>query len=159
MKKGIVRKGDRMDEVIISRQSVCMGDDLESHTISYPIRNDTTFSGVFLELIQRKYFPCIDGNDVVWMLHYNGEDLLSWKTKENKLYSRFVTNEPAVLSMRNGSESMPLHFIYFSSTDKRAKQIFDMFEGQKFHIWSEGFMPEYESYKIPRRIEAEWLKK
>ena len=37
---------------------------------------------------------------------------------------------------------------------KSESDIFTGFSGLKFHIWHEGFMPEYESYHIPQAIEA-----
>ena len=50
------------------------------------------------------------------------------------------------------------NFCYYSSPIKRAQHIFTGFSGLKFHIWHEGFMPEYESYHIPQAIEDDWRK-
>ena len=145
-------------EITVSRQSVCMGDDIDDHTVTYTIEKDTTFSLLFRDLIRQNYFPSIDGNDVVWVLHCAEDDLVSWKTKENAVYSRFVTEEPTILSVERWETATAIHFRYYSPPIKRAQQIFKMFDGKKFHIWHEGFMPEYESYHIPESVENDWRK-
>lgn len=144
-------------EITINRESVCMGDDTDDHTITHAIEQTTTFSGLFRELIQQKYFPGVFGNDVVWVLHCGGDDLVSWKTREDKLYSRFVTEEPAILSVKCWTTAA-IHFSYYSPPIKRARQIFKMFDGKKFHIWHEGFMSEHETYHVSERVEEDWRK-
>ena len=84
----------------ICRESVCMADDVDSHTRTYTIEPTTTFIDIFLDLIKQKYFPSVFGNDVVWTLFCGDDDLMSWKTKENKLYNRFVDEEPTILSSK-----------------------------------------------------------
>lgn len=113
---------------------------------------------VFLDLIKQKYFPGVFGNDVVWTLFCDDADLISWKTKENKLYSRFVDGEPAIISVKRWATAGHINFCYYSPPIKRAQQIFTRFDGLKFHIWHEGFMPEYESYHIPQVVEDDWRK-
>lgn len=145
-------------EITVSRQSVCMGDDIDDHTIARTIEQATTFSALFRDLIEHRYFPSIDGNDVVWVLHCGGDDLISWKTKEDNLYSRFVTEEPAILSVNRWKTAAAVHLSYYSPPMKRAQQIFRMFDGKQFHIWHEGFMSEYKTYHIPKSVEEEWRK-
>ena len=142
--------------ITICRQSVCMADDGENHVISYRVLPSTTFSDIFQDLISRAYFPRISGNDVVWTLFCGNDDLISWKTKENQFYSRFVAGEPAILSVKCRM-SPAIDFRYYSPPIKRAQQIFLRFHGSKFHLWHEGFGPEYKSYAIPRQVEAKWL--
>lgn len=143
-------------KITVSRQSVCMGDDIDDHTITQDIDTDTTFSALFRVLIKQGYFPNIAGNDVVWVLKCGADDLVSWKTKEDKLYSRFVTEEPSFLNVNRWKDIAAVHFRYYSPPIKRAQEIFKMFDGKKFHIWHEGFMSEYESYCIPETIEDSW---
>lgn len=144
-------------DITISRESVCMGDDIEDHTLTYTIDSFTRFSDIFQGLRKKGYFPNISGNDVVWTLFYGENDLISWKTKEDKLYSRFVTEEPTVLDWIRWTTAN-INFKYYSPPIKRAQQIFKMFDGSKFHIWHEGFMPEYETYSIPLAVEENWRK-
>lgn len=143
-------------DISICRESVCMADDVDSHTCTYTIEPSTTFSDIFLDLIKQKYFPSF--SDVVWTLFCDGDDLMSWKTKENKLYSRFADEEPTILSVKRWTTTGHIDFQYYSSPIKRAQQIFTRFSGLKIHIWHEGFMPEYESYQIPQAIEDDWRK-
>ena len=79
-------------------------------------------------------------------------------TKEDKLYSRFGDKEPTILSVERWTAYACIDFRYYSPPIKRAKYIFTMFGGSKFHIWHEGFMPEYESYCISRTMEDDWRK-
>lgn len=94
---------------------------------------------------------------MVWTLFYGENDLISWKTKEDKLYSRFVTGESTVFD-RICRTPANIYFKYYSPPEKRAQQIFRMFDGSKFHIRHEGFMPEYETYGIPQAVEERWRK-
>lgn len=143
--------------IIINRQSVCMGDDIDDHSIIFTIDSSTRFSEIFQNLIKQNYFPNVYGDDVVWALICGEDDLISWKTKEDKLYSRFVTEEPAILSVKRWATST-VNFRYYSPPIKRAQHIFKMFRGSKFHIWHEGFMAEYETYCIPPTVEENWCK-
>ena len=68
---------------------------------------------------------------------------MTWKIKENQLYSRFVDEEPTILSGKRWTTAV-VNFKYCPSGLERARQIFTQFDGLKFHIWHEGFMPEYE---------------
>lgn len=68
-------------DIMINRQSVCMGDDVEDHALTYTIGPDTKFSDVFQDLIEQGYFPNVSGNDVIWTLFCGKDDLISWKTK------------------------------------------------------------------------------
>lgn len=144
-------------EILINRQSVSMGDDVDDHIISYTVNELTKFSDVFTELIATKYFPNVFGNNVVWTMFWGEEDLISWNTKEDKLYSRFVECEPTIISMRV-PVSCNIHFRYYSSPIKRAEYIFRKFNGSKFQMWHEGFMNEYDTYSISQDIEKEWIK-
>ena len=142
-------------DIIICRQSVCMGDDAHNHTLTYTINSFTKFSDIFQDLIKQNYFPNISGNDVVWTLLCGEHDLMSWKTKENKLYGHFITKEPTILSVKSWA-TPAINFSYYSSPINRAQKIFTMFNGSKFHIWREGFMAEYKSYYIPQTLETDW---
>ena len=142
-------------DIRIYRESVCMGDDTDDHGILYMITPATRFSDLFQDLIKQRYFPDISQNDAVWTLFCGKDDLVSWKPKENKFYSRFVTEEPAILSVKRWADPV-IMFKYYPSSLERARHIFTIFNGLKFHIWHEGFRPEYESYSVPPEIEDRW---
>lgn len=69
-----------------------------------------------------------------------------------------MDDEPTIFS-RAGLENLDeIYFEYYSPPLKRAKYIFKKFNGEKFHIWHSGFMTEYETYKVSKKLESEWLK-
>ncbi len=145
-------------ELLINRDSVCMGDDMDDHQISLTVEDSSSFTSIIEELKRIKFFPSIDGNNVVWVLIYSNDDLVSYVTKTNSIYSRYVFSEPTILnSMNRGNSDNRINFRYFTSPLKRAEYIFKWFNDQKFHIWHEGFMSEYETYKIASKQESLWL--
>ena len=144
-------------EVMIDRDSVCMGDDVDDHRIFYTIDKASTFSSLFKTLIDRNYFPHVAGNDVVWTLVVNDEDIASFKTAEGKIYTRFIDKEPNILAVKRWQAIDHIRFHYYSSPLKRAKAIFMKFGRDKFHLWHEGFFKEYASYKVTEEMEEEWL--
>jgi hypothetical protein len=145
------------NNIFINRSSVCMGDDIEDHKINIEISKEITFSELFNRLIKEKYFPDIFENNVVWTLLYDNEDIVSWITKENKLFNHFIGDEPTIYSYKNYCEKS-FFFKYYTPPLIRAEYIFKRFSGKKFHIMREGFIKEYEYYKITNEIEKEWLK-
>ncbi len=145
-------------DIKISRQSVCLADDMEDHTITLPIGKDTRFSDVFRALIRQKYFPQIAGNDVVWTLFCGDDDVMSWKTKENRLYGRHIGREPAILDRKLWAEAGEVYFKYYSPPVRRAQYIYERSGGKECRIRQEGFGDEYESYHVPLAVETGWRK-
>lgn len=143
----------------ICRESVCMADDVYDHTCTYTVDPSTTFWDFFLDLIKQNYFPHVWGNDVVWTLFSGDADLISWKTQEDKMYSRFPDAKKTVSHfLKEQATFVPIYFRYYSPPEKRAQYIFKRCGGSKFHIWHEGFLPEYESYHISKDTEQKWKK-
>ena len=99
-------------EIIIDRQSVCMGDDVTSHETKNEVNEHITFLELFEELIAKNYFPHIQGNDVVWILRFDGKDRIAWKTKENKFYEY---NETSYLVSKDQEIIPTVVFKYYSS--------------------------------------------
>lgn len=144
-----------MLSIKVNRDSVCMGDDVEDHQISINLTENMTFEELFHELIKNKYLPQIHGNDIVWVLTYKDNDLFTYVTKPNKIYSCFIDSAPRVATTVDPTFS--IIFKYFSSQNKRAEYLFKKYEGKKFHIWHEGYMNEYKSYNISKSQEQKWL--
>lgn len=147
-----------MIEFKIDRDSVCTGDDIDPHTTTYTVNSSTKFSDIFLGLINKNYFPRIFGNDVVWTLCCGKDDLVSWRMKENKLYSHFVTEEAAILSNETWVTEAKIHFIYYSSFTDCAEHIFVMFGGNKYNMENKGVMAEYQSFYISQMAGEGWGK-
>lgn len=86
-----------------------MADDVNDHTLTYAIHSYSKYSELFEDIIHRGYFLNIFGNNVVWTLFCINEDLISWKTKKDVLYNRFVTEEPTVLNFICGMRALWLN--------------------------------------------------
>ncbi|MCD8028658.1 MAG: hypothetical protein LUF02_08380 [Erysipelotrichaceae bacterium] len=70
----------------INRDSVCLADDINNHSTTYLIDEDTRFSDIFLDLIEQNYFPRVSQNNVVWTLVCENKDIVSWTTYDNKMH-------------------------------------------------------------------------
>ena len=53
--------------IIIDRDAVCAGDDMNHHREEFVVPDDITIVGLF-EFLELKYIPVIAGNNVVWVL-------------------------------------------------------------------------------------------
>ncbi|MBO0447544.1 hypothetical protein IGJ55_000151 [Enterococcus sp. AZ170] len=99
-------------EINIDRQSICMGDDMESHAKLYEISDMTTFLELFTKLIEDNYFPYTGKNNIVWVLRFNGKDIIAWKTRENKFIEY---NETSYLVSKDQEIIPTVVFKYYSS--------------------------------------------
>ena len=52
-------------DIIINRDSVCPGEDIESHERTYQMDNNSTYEDLFKVLMDDNYFPSISGNNAV----------------------------------------------------------------------------------------------
>lgn len=118
-------------EIIIDRQSVCMGDDVTSHETKNEVNEHITFLELFEELIAKNYFPHIQGNDVVWVLRFDGKDRIAWKTKENKFYEY---NKTYCSISKNGKRIPEVTFIYYSSVEEWSERREDCLENKIVQI-------------------------
>ena len=134
-----------------------MADDVDDHSMEIEVMDTDTFTIFFRKVINIKYFPCVIGNDVVWALTCRNDDLVSWLTKENQIYTRFVTKYEPMVNSNDRWNGQSILFKYYSPRIKRAKYIFDIHHGNNYHIWHEGFMPEYKAYGINKAMEKEWM--
>lgn len=114
-------------EIIVDRQSVCMGDDVISHKTKNKVSEHITFLELFKELIAKNYFPHIQGNDVVWVLRFDGKDRIAWKTKKNKFYE---CDKTCCSISKNGKRFPEVTFIYYSSVKKWAEKHEDCLENK-----------------------------
>ncbi len=119
-------------EVIIDRQSVCMGDDITSHKTKIQVSEDIRFLELFKELITKNYFPHIQGNDVVWVLRFAGKDRIVWKTKKNKFYEY---NKSCCSISKNGKKIPKVTFIYYSAVKEWTERHEDYLENKIVKNW------------------------
>lgn len=145
----------------IDRDSVAMGDDVDSHKISLHIDSSTTYLSLFKSLLKKGYIPSIQGNDVVWVLRYNGSDLLTYQTKEEKFFSRLAHDQERIVAYMkaNQEKNICIVFRYYYSKMKRAFSIYRDHSGSKSQMRINDFLSEYRSYNIPSELEKTWEKK
>jgi hypothetical protein len=144
-----------MITISVDRDSVCMGDDMENHQMFIEIDENISLEELFRTVIVKGYIPHVHGNDVVWALMHKNEELLSYITIEDEILSVFIDCMPKVIGRICSHDQVYLK--YFSSRIKRAEHIFKKFNGEKFHIWHEGYMEEYKSYQVTLKQEGQWL--
>lgn len=137
----------------IRRSSVCLADDITDHEIEMDFTENQTFSDIIHKLQSTQYFPNMGVHDVAWVLECDNQDLITLLPKNNIIISRFVDKEPSIGRWKGKD----IFFRYYTNTIERAKHIFYTHNGQKFHIWHEGFMKEYDLLHIDSELEQEWL--
>lgn len=146
-------------KVIASRKSLPIEDEIKSQELEIDILSEDTFSKIFRRLITDNYFPVINAKEGVWTLFIKQPfqtDLVSWKVQSDIIFTRYISEEPRILDVNAYRNVTHIYFEYYASELQRAEYIYKMFDGQKFHIWHEGFMSEYESYHISELEEANW---
>jgi hypothetical protein len=141
----------------IDRESVHPADDMENHIIKINVPQNITFTNLFKKLVEENYFPKIIGNNVVWVLTYDEGDYVVWITNDNEYITHFIEDVDIKINSLKNLIEIKIKFCYYTSPFERAKYIYKIFEGEKFHIWHENYMKEYEHYKISEEIENKWL--
>ena len=128
-------------EIKVSRDSVCLADDMFDHTKTYQMGKNATYIRLFYKLKWDRYFPNVAGNNVVWVLTTERcECVFSYFTKTNK-FSMGICE----LYLRNicGS-SCEVHFKYYSSPEKWKEKILEMYKGDDYSMWRDGWVEELE---------------
>jgi hypothetical protein len=98
---------DMNKHIYINRDSVCMGDDMESHEVKMEINESTKLCELILKIIEMRYLASIGGGKATWVLKYNNELLAiiaqEWRepkylvNKEKKIYNLIgVCNKPEI---------------------------------------------------------------
>lgn len=146
-------------KIIVDRSSVCSGDDMSSHAKEFVIPEDMPYSAFMELIIQSGYFPNISGNDVVWVLENKNEELLSYITKPNRIFTRWFECDPLVSETVNYSSDNMFFFRYYSSPLKMAEYIYTEHFGDLSFMQPEGFYFEYMFYNVSKDIERQWKKR
>lgn len=129
-------------DVIVERNSVCMGDDcLAPHARTYTLNDDATYMDLFECLKRDKYLPSVSGNNVVWVLtneHYSC--VFSYFTKTDK-FSMGLTEK---LLKNICTESNILKFKYYSSPQRWKESIYRMYNNDEYAMRRDGWGEEIE---------------
>lgn len=85
--------------IIMDRDAVCAGDDINHHREEFTVPDDITIAGLF-KFLELKYIPVIYGNNVVWALYYHDRELGAYFTK----IQSFINGNISLSSIINNSE-------------------------------------------------------
>ena len=88
--------------IIIDRDAVCAGDDINHHREEFVVPDDITIASLF-EFLEFKYIPVIAGNDVVWALYHHDIEVGTYFTK---IQSFINGNMPLSSIITNSKEAM-----------------------------------------------------
>lgn len=126
--------------IIIERNSVCMGDDyLAPHARTYILNDDATYIDLFECLKNDNYLPTVSGNNVVWVLANEQYDcIFSYFTKTDKL-SMGLTEK---LLKNICKDSNKLKFKYYSSPQRWRDSIYRMYKNDEYTILKDGWGEE-----------------
>jgi len=103
-----------MDRVIvISRESVCLGDDCEDHNLKINIRETTTLNEIILDLFNRRYLASIDGGKATWVFKYHTQ-LLAVIAQEWDKPQYLVDKDIKINNLLNSCEKPELFFEYLA---------------------------------------------
>lgn len=127
-------------KIKVSRDSVCLGDDVFDHTKIVDFENeDATYEDLFHVLKESRYFPSISGNNVVWVLTANGcECIFSYFTRTDK-FSAGVT-EKCLKKICEGSNEV--HLRYYTTPAKWKEKIEEMYHKDGYALWRDGWLEE-----------------
>lgn len=142
--------------IIIDRDSICMGDDVSSHAKELVIADDMRFSGLMELILTSDYLPRIAGNDAVWCMEHKNEELLSYVTKSNRIFTRWCESDPLVMDSTNYASDNTYYFRYYNSPAKRAEYIFTEHYGELDFMHYEGYSEEYLYYNVGKEMEGQW---
>lgn len=125
----------------MNRQSVCIGDDMEDHTISLSLENNATYENLFELLKSKKYFPNVSGNNVVWVLTAKKyECIFSYFTLQDKFSPGLSEKNLSVICSDNGSCKFLLK--YYASPQRWKEEIYRIYNGDEYALWRDGWTDE-----------------
>lgn len=126
-------------EIRVNRDSVCMGDDIDSHVKVYHLDDNATYEDLFHVLKEDRYFPSIAGNNVVWVLtSTHHECIFSYFTKKDK----FSAGLSEKLIRKICEEPYEVHLKYYTHPRKWKEKIYEMHQGDEYAMWRDGWLDE-----------------
>lgn len=103
--------------IIMDRDAVCAGDDMNHHREEFVVPDDITIAGLF-EFLDLKYIPVIAGNDVVWALYHHDIEVGTYFTK---IQSFINGNMPLSSIISNSEGDNEFYLRYYSSPHRYRK--------------------------------------
>jgi len=100
-------------EILVSRNSVCMADDVNDNQIKIQINETTSIKDFISILGTHSFFPSIQGNNVAWTLTINKNEVATYYTKTSNII--IIDNDYWEENKKNGIYD----FKYYSPIEKR----------------------------------------
>ena len=100
-------------EILVSRNSVCMADDVNDNQIKIQINETTSIKDFISILGTHSFFPSIQGNNVAWTLTINKNEVATYYTKTSNII--IIDNDYWEENKKNGIYD----FNYYSPIEKR----------------------------------------
>jgi len=135
-----VKELDQLIRITVTRDSVCMGDDVFDHRRTYLFGNDATYMELMELILEEQYMPTIAGNNVVWVLHNgNYKDIVSYFSLTGKIFEGLTEKSLSEIC----KEDKMLKFRYYPSPERRKEYIENLYHGDMHAIWHDGWDDEY----------------
>lgn len=126
-------------KIKISRDSVCLADDINENSRIYQLDDNETYEELFTILKDDNFFPSVSGNNVVWVMTTGQyECVFSYFTKTNK-FSMGLSEKHIIKICDYPYEA---HLKYYSSPAKWKKKIYAMYNEDEYALWRDGWTNE-----------------
>jgi len=137
-------------QISIDRESICMGDDIQSHKEAFVVKRDESIISLFKCVIESNYLPIVSNS--IWILYSGQNEMAGWCPEKNQFLFRTVQAE------NSGDWSGADKNIFFRKFTylERAKYLFEIYKGQKRWMWHDGCIDEYQFYGIDETTEKKW---
>lgn len=127
-------------EILINRESVCLGDDVSDHQRPFVFTDNATYMDLIERILSEKYLPSVSGNNVVWVLSSKEySDILSYYTRTQKVFEGLTIKHLSELC----NEDNKLYFRYFPSPQERKNYIDKLYNSNTYNMWHDGWLDEY----------------
>ena len=100
-------------EIVVSRNSVCMADDINDNRITIRISKACSIKDFIRLLGGHSFFPSIQGNNIAWTLTINKNEVATYYTKTSNII--LIDNDYWEENKKNGIYD----FNYYSPIEKR----------------------------------------
>lgn len=137
-----------------TRDSVCMGDDMMDNSRNYELPDDAVWTDIWSLVREKSFLPHDTEINVVWLLMNNkGEEIFSYFAAREIMCKITIKNSLRQIC----GDSNILHFRYYTSPTERGEQLFRSYKGDKYSMWRDGVMGEYQRCETTKGLEQKWM--
>ncbi len=111
-----------MFEIMVDRDSVCMGDDIDSHEKTIKITRSMKLSDFIEMIINLRYLPYISGSKATWVVRHKNKPLAVIGLKEYETYisdyeTKFITGNIDLAELLKDDSEKKIGFGYYAQED------------------------------------------